>query len=198
MKAYQIIDNESVTEQVTVDQQKLFSNMDLDYAITTPDVTIAITAARQRLEAFLNIGIVNRDVIVQWSGCPLELPLSPTGAITYIKKDGEELVEDDFTVNAYQDKTVYINDISGSGISYFYHQGSDCVEIWSGNVLASDASMYEIKYNTGYDNNCPADLILALKSEADYLLKMKGQTPLVVISPNAAYLAKRHSRNLVL
>lgn len=195
---YQIVDEADVTEPIDLADQKIFSGIDVDYSVPNSDILTAIAAARQRLEAHLNIGLVKREIIVQWNGCTLELPLSPTGDITYVKKEADTLSTDDYVISSYRAKTISIKDVVGSNFNYFYDINGGYVEVT--NISGSNAdmcAMYEVKYSTGYET-LPQGLRLAIMAQADAIIKLKGMAPSALVSPNAALLSNPWNRNLVL
>lgn len=195
---YQIVDEADVTEPIDLADQKVYMGYDIYYAVPDNDISTAITAARQRLEAHLNIGLVKREIIVQWDGFTLELPLSPTGDITYVNKDGGALTTDDYVLSSYRAKTISINNVTGGGYSYFYDINGSYVEVTPINgTNAGLCAMYEVKYATGYET-LPQGLRLAIMAQADAILKLKGMPPSALVSPNAALLSNPWNRNLVL
>jgi len=64
----QIVDTETVVEPVTLAEVKSFSRIDADYASDDNDLSMAMITARKRIEAYLNIGLVKREVTVYWDG----------------------------------------------------------------------------------------------------------------------------------
>ena len=192
--SYQIIDDTDFTETVTLAEVKNFSRIDADYTAFDDELTLLISAARQRIEAYLNIGLVQRSITVQWAGYPLELPLSPTGDITSVTGKGGAIAEADYTVSNYQAKRIAINSVSGGSIEWFYHDGY--VEPWTWNAAACN-EMYSVTYLTGHDE-LPKALKNAWLSEVDYLFKMRGMPDLDQISQTAAVLVSSYSRNPIL
>lgn len=193
--SYQLIDNETVTEPVTLAEVKAYCRIDADYTSDDEDLELLITASRQRLEQFLNIGLAKRDVTLEWNGYPVDLPLSPNGDIVSVSDKDGVLTTDKYTSTSYQAKKLWVNDVAGHNINWFYNINGT-VEAWD-LVGAVCRDMYTAVYETGYDD-LPAALKQALLAEIDYLFKLRGMPVSDVISPNAAILANGYSRNLIL
>jgi len=192
--SYQIIDDTKFVETLTLDEVKSFCRIDQDYTANDDELTLLISAARVRIEAYLNIGLVQRVIVVQWSGYPLDLPLSPTDEITSVTGKDGAIAEADYTVSSYQAKRISINAVSGGAIEWFYHNGF--VEPWTWNAPCSD-EMYSVTYLTGYET-LPKALKNAWLSEVDYMFKMRGMPDLDQISQTAAVLVSSYSRNPIL
>jgi len=192
--SYQIIDDTEFVETLTLDEVKSFCRIDQDYTANDDELTLLISAARVRIEAYLNIGLVQRSIVVQWPGYPLDLPLSPTGEITSVTGKDGAIAEADYTVSSYQAKRIAINAVSGGAIEWFYHDGY--VEPWAWNA-ADCNGMYSVTYNTGYET-LPRALKNAWLSEVDYMFKMRGMPDLDQISQTAAVIVSSYSRNPIL
>lgn len=193
---FQLVDNSEFDEPVTLDEVKAYSRIDLDYSADDNDLSMFISAARVRIEAQINVGLANRDVILQWDGSWTELPLSPTGDIISVTGKDGDIDPEDYTVSDYQAKSIGINGICGtSGLNFFYHT-SGVVEI-SGNRNYNNDVMYSVAYNTGYVE-LPKALKMAMLAEVDYLFKQKGQPDENLISSAALLLCASYSRNPIL
>lgn len=197
MQPYQLIDDAEVTEPISLSEAKAYMMIDADYASDDADISLLISTARERLEQYLNVGLAEREVTLQWPGNPIELPLSPNGAITSLKdKDNVDVPADKYTASAYRDKTIWVNNQSSSGIEWFYAIDNSYVTPFSGYV--SDVNtIYTLVYSTGYDV-LPKALKQAILAEVDYLYKLRGMPVTDLVSPNAKLLAHGYSKNLVL
>jgi len=197
MGQFQIIDNETVTEPVTLAEVKAYSHIDADYSADDDTLTFLITTARIRLEQYTNIGLAKRDVTVQWGGGLLNLPLSPNGDIVSVKdSEGVDVETDKYTVTKFQNKNIWINSLSGVNIEWFYGNGNDYVSPWQWNANECN-SIYTVVYSTGYET-LPLALKQALLAEVDHLLKLRGMPITDAIGKNTMLLAKGYSRNLIL
>lgn len=197
MQPYQLIDDAEVTEPISLSEAKAYMMIDADYASDDADISLLISTARERLEQYLNVGLAEREVTLQWQGNPIELPLSPNGAITSLKdKDNVDVPADKYTASAYRDKTIWINNQSSSGIEWFYSIDNSYVTPFIGYVIDIN-TIYTLVYSTGYDV-LPKALKQAILSEVDYLYKLRGMPVTDLVSPNAKLLAHGYSKNLVL
>lgn len=190
----QLVDNETVTEPISLEEAKAYLQIDADYSTTDDDVTLALTAARQRLEQYLNIGLARREVKVYWDGRQIELPLSPNGDIVSVKNGDDTLATTDYTVVNLPAKRVSVNSATCWNGSWFYSL-SGYVEFTPSNT--PNNTVYECTYQTGYET-LPTALKQAILAETTYLFNLKGSPVTDVISPNAAMLANGYSRNLIL
>lgn len=199
MQPSQLIDEEEATEPVSLAEAKAYMMIDADYASDDADILLMITAARERLEQYLNVGLANRDVKLQWPGYPVDLPLSPNGnVVSLVDKDDVSVPGDKYTVTLYRDKKIWINSSSSSGIEWFYAIDNSYVAPFSGYVNES-TDIYTLVYNTGYESDkLPKALKQAILAESDYLYKLRGMPVTDSISPNAKLLAHGYSKNLVL
>lgn len=195
---YDIIDYGTVeAEPITLAEAKAFMQIDADYASDDNQINIAISAARERLEQYLNIGLANRDVTIEWNGFELELPLTPNFAIVSLSDKDGVLATDKYTVSEGRNKWVRVNSVSRSGTNYFYNTTFEIVEISFPNGATSE-TVYTLVYNTGYEENLPTGLKQSLLAEVDYLYKLRGAPVTDFISPNAAMLSSGYSKNLIL
>jgi len=194
--AFQLIDDSEFNEPVTLAEVKSYCRIDSDYTSDDNELEIIMAAARARIEAQINIGLANRDVILQWSGYGIELPLSPTGEIIEVTDRDGVMTSDKYTVDSYQAKSIGINDACcGSGFNYFYNINGT-VEITRNSEYISN-DLYSVKYNTGYSELTKA-LKMALLAEIDFLFKQRGEPDDSLISPSALLLCSSYSRNPIL
>jgi len=187
---------EDIDEPVTLAEVKAYSMIDADYSSDDDVIGVLISTARERLEQYLNVGLVKRNVQIQWNGYPIDLPLSPNAdLVTLVDKDDVEIDADDYTYTPYSSKKIWINSLTVGGTEWFYHIDGG-VSFWNGGICESD-TIYTLVYNTGYET-LPKALKQALLAEVDYLLKLRGLPVTDLISPNAKLLANGYSKNLVL
>lgn len=187
---FQIVDTATVTEPVTLAEAKAYMQIDADYASDDSQITLALITARKRLESYLNIGLIKRTVKLYWNGFDIELPLSPSGMITSVKKGADTVT--DYSVLDLPAKRIAVNTVSGSG-NWFYT--SSYVEFTPTYLVNND--VYVCEYETGYDV-LPSDLKQAILSECGYLYSLRGMPITDLISPNASMIAGSYSRNLIL
>lgn len=190
----QIVDNETVTEPITLAEAKAYLQIDADYASNDGDINLSITTARKRLEAYLNIGLVQRTITVYWGGHELELPLSPTSSITSVKKGDTDLTADDYSVLDLPAKRIRINEVCGMVGNWFYSKFG-YAEFTP--IHTENHAVYICEYITGYET-LPSDLKQAILSEVSYLYKLRGEPITDLVSPNASLLANSYSRNLTI
>ena len=195
----QIVDVESVTEPVTLGEVKSFSRIDADYASDDNDLAMAMITARKRIEAYLNIGLVQRDVTVYWDGSVLELPLSPNGDIVSIHKnnDADPLTTDDYHIDTYPAKTISINGVCGGNIENVFYAIDGSYVDFSMSGARPNGDVYKCIYQTGYET-LPNDLKFALLNEIDALYKLRGEPITDEINPNTVRMVSHYSRNLIL
>ena len=195
----QIVDTETVVEPVTLAEVKSFSRIDADYASDDNDLSMAMITARKRIEAYLNIGLVKREVTVYWDGSVLELPLSPNGDIVSIYKndDLDPLTTDDYHIDTYPAKKISINDICGGNIENVFYAIDGSYVDFSLSVSSPNGDVYKVKYQTGYET-LPNDLKFALLNEIDVLYKLRGEPITDDINPNTVRMVNHYSRNLIL
>jgi len=199
---YDLIDEEVVTEPVTLAEAKAYLQTDADYATTDDVIELAISTARIRLEQYLNVGLVNRDVKLQWNGRLIKLPLYPNGDIEGILLNDETdpLDPDLYTSSRGREKELVINSkicYGGSG-SWFYSIIGQYAEFTPSQAYESiDTDLYTVTYNTGYDT-LPLGLKQSLLAEMSYIFNLHGAPVTDLISPNAKSLSHGYSHNLVL
>jgi len=196
--SYQIIDSPDITEPITLAEQKAYSRIDADYSSEDSDLSGLISAARAVIEGWLNVGLANRDVQVQWNGYPLQLPLSPNGAVGSVSDGTDTLPTTDYTVSAWQNKTIWINSESAKNVEWFYAQDNSYVTPWYEHVN-STCTIYTVTYNTGYTSeNLPKALKQAIMAQVDWMYKNRGEPNASSVCPQAVLIASSYSRNLVL
>ena len=195
--SFQIIDNAAITEPVTLTEAKAFMRIDADYSSDDADINILITSARLLLESHLNVGLAQREVLVIWNGCTLELPLTPNAEIVSVFKndDATELPDTDYTVTGYNKKTIGINSIGNGNFDYFYRLDG-FVEISAPDGF-SNADYYKVNYVTGYEV-LPALLKQSLLAQIDFMYKNRGLPNGNLIGVGALKLANMYSNNLVI
>lgn len=195
--SYQVIDDTEVTEPVTLAEVKNYCRIDSDYTSDDVELGVMITAARQRLEQFLNIGFVRREVKLQWDGRYMELPLSPTGDLISVMDGDTALTYDKYYLSGYQAKSLGIKPSGSTGVEWFYNQDFTEVSLFSGGLLGYGCEMFLATYETGYET-LPNSLKLALLAQIDYQFKQRGMPDNELYSHMALDLARPYSRNLVL
>ena len=194
--SYQLEDIETVTEPVTLAEVKSFSRIDSSYSADDAQLLMSITLARKRIEAYLNIGLAKREVTVYWNGHPLQLPLSPTGIVTELTKNGDILTGDDFEIDTYPAKTITIKDVGCGWFNNPFYSINGTVTFDLVNP-EHNKDVYKCTYETGY-NVLPNDLKFALLSETDVLYKLRGEPVVDLINPNTVKMVAHYSRNLIL
>lgn len=190
------LDNELV-EPINLIEAKSALQIDADYATDDHIISLAISTARIRLEQYLNVGLVNRDVSVQWNGELLNLPLYPNLNVLEVTKNDEitPLDADLYEVSKMRAKKIAIKSIYGLTGDWFYSITNQTAYFTPTKCIDND--IYTVKYNTGYED-LPLGLRQALLAEMSYIFNLHGSPITDVISPNAALLASCYSRNLVL
>lgn len=194
--SYTIIElDETITEPVTLAYQKAFSKIDADYSLIDPVLLSDITTARQMLEQYLNIGLVNRNIEVETCGGVVELPLSPNFEI--ISVTGETLLTtDDYDVSGHSQKTLFLGSGSGNW-NHFYNLTEQTYEATLLGGVQGNNITYVVKYNTGY-KVLPNTLRDAICVQVDFMEKNRGMPGATSLCPAAVELSKGYSRNLVL
>jgi hypothetical protein len=200
--SYQIkVITDVATEPVTLAEVKAWCRIDDDYVSDDAQLNLLISSARELLEQETNIGFAPRTLELQWNGCPVEMPYSPTGAITSVKnKDGDTLTTDEYEVSTNQAKSIMVKSACGyDGFEFFYHIDQS-VSLWSwpvNNLCADDA--YACVYVTGYEaGKLPKSLKQGILTQIDYMFKQQGMPDNSLVSEQALLLAKGYSRNLIL
>jgi hypothetical protein len=197
--SYQIkVITDVVTEPVTLAEVKAWCRIDADYVSDDSQLNLLISSARELLENETNIGFAVKVIELQWPGYPVEMPFSPTGAITSVKdKDGVDVATDDYTVSGYQAKKIWINSLSSHNVEFFYHIDQS-VSLWSWNeAICTD--LYKCVYSTGYGTiPLPKLLKQAVLTQVDYMFKQQGMPDNSIVSEQALLLCKGFSRNLIL
>lgn len=183
-------------EPITLSEAKAFMRIDADYASDDSDIQTAISTARERLELHLNVGIVNRDIQIEWNGGVLELPFTPNFEVIEVSDKDGILDPSKYTVQGISSKKVRVGEKTGD-YNYFYSMNNSYVEISSANGFDCSET-YTIKYNTGYKENLPSAIKQSILAETDYIYKLQGSPVTDIISPNAALLSAPYSKNLIL
>lgn len=196
--SFDIVDYGTVTDEpINLAEAKAYSQIDADYASDDEQIKIAISAARERLEQYLNIGLANRNVTIEWNGSPLKLPLSPNISVVSVSDKDGVMDVDKYQVSGGRNKTIGVNSVSNNSLNYFYNTTFEIVEISRPNGYDPD-SVYTVIYNTGYQDSIPNALKQSLLAETDYIIKLRGLPVTDVISPNAALLSAGYSKNLTI
>lgn len=200
--SYQIkVITDVVTEPVTLAEVKAWCRIDADYVAPDTILSMMMVSARELLEQETNIGFAPRVLELQWNGCPVEMPYSPTGAITSVTdKDGDAVTTDDYTVSTEQAKSIYINSVCGNlGNAEFFYGIDQTVSLWTWNYTDFCDSLYKCVYTTGYEiAKLPKPLKQAILTQIDYMYKQQGQPSNSIVSEQALLLCKGYSRNLIL
>jgi len=188
-------------EPVTLAEVKAWCRIDADYVAPDDVLNILMVSARELLEQETNIGFAERTLELQWNGCTIEMPYSPTQSITSVKdKDGNTLTTDEYEVNSYQAKSISVNAACGFGSAEFFYHTDLSVSLfsWPINNLCDDDS-YKCVYVTGYPiATLPKPLKQAILTQIDYMYKQQGQPNNSIVSEQALLLCKGYSRNLIL
>ena len=185
-------------EPVSLEEAKSYMQIDADYASDDNQIRIAISSARERLERYLNIGLVNRDITIEWNGGCLKLPLTPNFDIVSVSDKDGALTDDKYTVSQGRNKKVSVNGVVSGNLNYFYSITTETVQISRESGIDYD-SVYTVVYNTGYEDlTNMVGLKQSLLAEANYLFKLRGSPVTDVISPNAALLSASYSKNLLI
>lgn len=196
--SFQIIDDATdITEPVSLADQKAYSRIDADYSADDNILGGMITACRQLLENWLNVGLANREIKLQWDGRQVNLPLSPNGDVSSVMDGDTELDPDKYTVSAYRDKSIFIRGLYPYGYDFFYFRGGDVEVTVTEGVCAN--KMYEVTYTTGYEyDKLPKALKEALMDQVDWSFKNIGDPQQYAICPMAITLAYGYNKNTVL
>lgn len=186
----------AIDEPITLSEAKSFMRIDADYASDDTQIELAISTARERLELHLNVGIVNRDITIEWVGSLLELPFTPNFEVIEVYDKDGVLDNDKYTIQGISSKRIFVGQKAGD-YNYFYSMNNSYVEISSVNGFDCSET-YTVKYKTGYKDNLPNAIKQSLLAETDYIYKLQGSPVNDIISPNAALLSAPYSKNLIL
>ena len=194
---YEFLDTD-ITEPVTLDEAKAWMRIDADYSSEDAIISSLITASRERLELYLNIGLVEHEVLLQWDGYPIKLPFSPNILVASVQKVGDDdpLDPDKYNKTGLNEFTLYVKGLGDNGLRFFYSEAG-AVSLWSWNNLCNK-DRYDVTYTTGYVDNLPIALKNAILSDVDYMYKNQGRAEMSFISPMALQLCNRYSKNLTL
>lgn len=198
---YDLIELEiPLAEPISLAEAKAYIQIDAGYSGNDDVIQTAISTARIRLEQYLNVGLINRNVEVQWNGREISLPLYPNGAIQSIKINEETapLEPSLYTVSRGRSKKILINSKAcfGTG-NWFYSSLNDYVEFTPTQSEIIDNDIYTCIYNTGYEV-LPLGLKQAILAETSYIFNLHGSPVTDLISPNSKLLANGYSHNLIL
>lgn len=193
--SYQLIDIADVVEPLTLSEAKSYCLIDQDYPQHDAILSTHITSARIYLEQNLNVGLVRRDVRVQWDGKLLDMPLSPTGEVNSVKEDGVVIGPEKYTVSKYNAASIFVNSMHSSNAKFFY-TNDGAVEVWESSDVQS-CKMYEVDYSTGHVNT-PKPLKDALAMHVVYLFQLMGAPDSDPSSSGALKKVSMYSCNLIL
>lgn len=195
---YNIQDVDSdYSENVTLEEVKAFMRIDADYVSEDFELMTFVSAAREKLEQYLNVGLAFRSVKLEWNGSAIRLPLTPNGELISVKdKDNADVTVDDYTISNGSNKTIYINSLGSGSIEWFYSIDRSYVTPWSYNQNEC-SDIYTVVYKTGYES-LPKGLKLALLAQVDFMYKNKGMPESTKLAPYSLMMAKGYSKNLVI
>lgn len=188
------IPGQEITEPVTLEYQKAFSNIDDDYSVKDSVLLSFMVTARQMLEKYLNIGLVNREIEIETCGGVIELPLSPNFEIISVMNGVESVT--DYTVNGYSTKTITLGTGSGNW-HHFYDLTHWKYELTALGGVQDNIPTYVVRYNTGY-KELPNSLRDAICVQVDFMEKNRGMPGATSLCAEAVELSRSYSRNLVL
>lgn len=191
---YQLIDNEIVTEPVTLLEQKAFSRIDADYSADDNDIQLMITSARQRLELYLNVGFVKREVKVLFNGSSVKLPLYPNGDILSITDGTDPIPADKYHVGGIGLKTIIMGGAFDWHGNWFYTR---CGFVEFTPDVIHNHTTYDVTYDTGHEI-LPQALKMALMSQVDFDIKNLGMPLYGPLSDSVLAMTFQYSQNLIL
>lgn len=187
--------DQDIVEPVSLEFQKAWSRIDADYSSDDAAIQLMISSAREALESYLNIGLVRRNVQLEWNGCPMELPLSPNGEITSVTGKDGVISTDDYYTYGGSNKTIAVG-VSATNADYFYDLTNSRLEV-TYRGLDQRNEIYRCIYQTGYEV-LPSALKEAIAIQVDNDLKLMGQPSNSGLCSAAKAKAEPYSRNLVL
>lgn len=191
------IDEEAIVEPITLAELKSYMRIDQDYLSDDGDLMTTLSAARVRLEQYLNIGLANREVRLQWYGGLIELPLSPINDIVSVTdSEGVVLPADDYKSVGFNNEKLYVISVCTLNGDFFYNITDMVLEV-ERSLDHTSKAVYTAVYDCGH-TILPKLLKQAILSECDYLFKLRGMPVTDIVSPNAALLASGYSKNLIL
>lgn len=197
---YDLIElDDTLTEPISLAEAKAYIQIDADYSGNDDVIQTAISTARIRLEQYLNVGLINRNVEVQWNGREIKLPLYPNGAIVSIKinEETDPLEPSLYTVSRGRSKKILINSKACFGAGNWFYSINGYVEFTPSQSETIDNDLYTCVYNTGHEA-LPLGLKQAILAETSYIFNLHGSPVTDLISPNAKLLANGYSHNLIL
>lgn len=162
---------ESATEPVTSSEQKAYSRI----TSTAQDsiIAIMIKAARQAIERYTNMSLIERTVTVQFNNpCgKYELPWGPiTGDVVFTDKDGNTV--DDVELVGLDFKTVVNPLVYGT------------------------KAVFPAGYTAA---NIPSDLKIAIMDQVDFMYEFRGSNiEMGTICPKALATCQRWARNPII
>lgn len=198
---YEFIENQSeIVEPVTLEEMKAYMRVDLDYSADDDIISNFITASRERLELYLNVGLVEHRVKLQWYGNAINLPFSPSSKTFLVIKNVSDnilLTESEYVIRGLKELSLYVKSSSCVG-SFFYGENGE-VSVWNGGFSGLN-ELYDVEYTTGYAtaDKLPKALKNAIMADVDYMYKNQGSAEIKNIAPMAIQLAQGYSKNLVI
>lgn len=188
--------DQDIIEPVSLEFQKAWSRIDADYSSDDAAIQLMISSAREALENYLNIGLVRRNVVLEWDGRPMELPLSPNGDIESVTGKDGVIADTDYYTYGGSNKILSLKNINDYSDAYYFYDMTNSkfvVNYWSGGIYDT----YKVIYSTGYEV-LPSALKEAIAIQVDNDLKLMGQPTNAGLCSDAKAKAEPYSRNLVL
>lgn len=181
-------------EPVTLQEIKSACRIDQDSNSEDTDLLLMAGAARELLEAELNIGLVPQEIeIYNWDGRKKELDKSPTIRIISVKDSAGEDVA--YSTDNAPAKSILVDQEGSLLGNWEYWPSAGYVEFTPNSQ--SECPMYTVRYETGYEI-LPYLLKNALLTQIAHFYSLKGEPVTSLISANALQMASQYSRNLVL
>lgn len=174
---------------------KDFLKIDADYSADDDVLRVICDAANGKLEKELNITIAQaKKIKCQFDGRKLELPCSPTVAITSLTDLEGNSVEYKETGLDY--RTIYPVDANGGFIDFFYPINGGFPDIWS--FSGQPCRLLNVEYTTGWtDDVLPSELLYGVLMQTDYDFNNQGTLDNTII-PTVWDKVKGFSRNLTI
>ena len=192
--------SEDETEPVTVDEVKDFCRLDSDSSDNDTVLELLIASCREKLEGYLNVYFIPKEVKIQFTSRAFELPYGPAGEITELTRQrGDEtpivVADDKYYTDGLQFKTLIIKDWDNDSGYWWYPIGGGWPQ-WQGPIHCMPEK-YVVSMTTGY-TTIPKGLKHALLLQIDYDYKWQGKQEKEDIAPAAKEQANRFSKNLPL
>jgi len=190
---------ESITEPVDLATVKDFCRLDSDSSDDDTVLELLIASCREKLEGYLNLYFVPKEVKIQFNERSFILPYGPAGEITEVTrqisdKDPVILLDTQYYTTGLQFKTLIIKQWEDDSGNWWYPINGDFPQ-WQGRYPCNER--YVVTMTTGYpDGLLPKGLKHALLLQIDYDYKWQGKQEKEDIAPAAKEQANRFSRNL--